>query len=148
LLKNNGAHRRHEKDFVPSTISPLNRSFHNEEPVPSAKELLDAWHHRRLAIVASFEPAILRGAKTAGTAARQAKGVFQPYKLTNFEITAAVLDQPCAAEIQAVVEVNGERRNIRFRMVRWGVYGNVALPGDHGAAWGLAVWAPRTFFKE
>jgi hypothetical protein len=147
-LKRRAAYKKHETEFVPSTVTASDPGFESNALVHRASEFLDAWLHGRWALVAGFTPAVLLGSKSQGEAAQFAKDVFQQYDLTSWDIRTVACDQASAAEIRALVTVNQETTEIRFRMVLQTADGTVAMPTDDGASWRLAVWAPHTFFTK
>jgi ASC-1-like (ASCH) protein len=147
-LKRHAAYKKYEKGFVPSIVTPSEPGFECDEVVLRASEFLDAWQHQRWGLVAAFTPPMLVGSKSDKATARYAKDAFQQYGLAKWNISAATHDQASAAEIQVAATVDDRTLEIRFRMVLWTAAGNVAMPGDDGASWRLAVWAPNTFFRE
>jgi hypothetical protein len=147
VLKRRAARKKHEKEFVPATIFATDPGFTDDEIVLRASEFLDAWSHGRWGIVARFTPPMLLW-KSDNESARFAKEVFGSYKMTSWDLTSVDRHMPGAAEIRAMVTVNEATTEMKFWMVFGTVDGNVALPGDDGATWRLAVWAPRTFFTE
>jgi hypothetical protein len=147
-LLRHAEYRRHEQEFVPSEFAPADTSVEDDELMLRARGLLDAWQHKRWGLFVAFTPPPLLGSKSDGEAARFAKGVFSSYDLTGWDIVSVGRDQPSSAEIRARAIVNGETREMRFRMTLWTPDGKVGAPGDTEATWHLAVWAPRRYFTQ
>lgn len=146
-LTRHAAYTRYEREFVPSTIKPSDASFASNDIVMLASDLLDAWTHRRWAIVAKFMPPTLRRSETDGQLARRAKETFERYDLKDWTITSMTYDQASTAKVSVHVTVDGEAAEMRFRLVFCAIDGNVAIPGPDDGAWSLAVWAPHTYFE-
>ena len=144
-IKRQAAYKAYEKGFVPRTITPSDAEFANNEVVQRATDFLDAWQHRRWGLVAAFTPPMLLGSTPEGQAARFAKDVFEEHDLSTWKITTVTYDQASSVEIRAIATLNDDMTELRFRMVLWTADGNVGMPGDDGASWRLAVWAPNTF---
>lgn len=147
-LSRHAAYKKYEKEFVPSTIKPEDPGFATNDLVQYTSKLLDAWEHGRWALVAGFMPPALRGSRSDGQSASDAKDVFGQYDLTAWNITSITYDKASTAEVRAVATVNEEITDFRFRMALCTTDGNVAMPGEDGATWYLAVWAPHTFFQD
>lgn len=147
-LTRHAAYKRYERQFSSFSIESSDPQFRTNDVVMLAAQFLESWEHRRWGLVARFMPPVLRRSETDGAAARQAKEVFEQDELNSWEITSMTYDQPSTAEIKALASVNGETTELRFRMVLWTSDGNVAIPGEEGATWRLAVWAPRTYFQK
>ena len=147
-LKRSAAYKKYQQEFETFTITPSDPGFENEDLVLHAEEFLSAWECGQWGLVARVIPAILRGTKSDGEAACFAKETFEQYEIKDWEILAVSSAMASTAEIDASVIVNGEKQQIRFRMILQTPDGTVAMPSDDGAAWRLAVWAPHTFFPE
>lgn len=147
-LTRHAAYKRYERDFVPAIIEASDAGFTPNEIVMLASEFLDAWKHGRWGIVAKFAPPTLRGSKSDGQAARQARDVFEQHDLQGWSIESVTYDRASAAAIRARATVKDQETELRFRMVFWTIQGNVGIPGHDTGAWSLAVWAPHTYFQE
>lgn len=147
-LVRHGAYKKYEREFKSFSLRPSDPSFRTNEVILLATEFLDAWEHRRWAHVAKFMPSVLRREMTDGAAAPQAKQAFDRHHLTDWEITSVTYDQASSAAIGIVGSINGVRRELRFRVVRWTSDGKVAIPGEDDATWQLAVWAPETYLQD
>ena len=148
LLARQAAHREYRREFVSSTIDHSSSDFMSNEIVLLASDFLDAWEHGRWGIVARFMPPALRGSKSDGQVARQAKYVFERYDLKDWIIGSITYDRPSATEITAKATINAQVTEMRFRMAFWAVDGRVGIPGQEEGVWSLAVWAPDTYFTD
>jgi hypothetical protein len=141
-------YQRYENNFAPRTETLDDPGFTENEVVVVASAFLDAWKHRRWALVAGFMPQILRRAVSEGEVARDAKNAYDSYDLADFTITQMMYDRASTAAIFGSASVNGEARRMEFRWVWYDANGDVDIPGSPDGGWRLAVWAPHTFFGD
>lgn len=147
-LTRHAAYKKYQRDFGPSTVQALDPGFASNEIVELASQFLHAWEHRRWGIVGSFTPPMLRGLKSDGQAARDAKEAFQQYHLKDWSIESVTYDQASTAAIRAKATVDDQGNELQFRMVFWTVDANVGIPGQDEGTWSLAVWAPHSYFQR
>jgi hypothetical protein len=146
-LTRHAAYTRYRGEFVPSTIEPSDLGFASNEIVTLAAEFLEAWTHRRWAIVAKFMPPILRRSESDGQLARRAKETYERYDVKDWTITSMTYDQASTAKVSVQATVDGQAVEMRFRLIFCASDGNVAIPERDDGAWSLAVWAPHTYFE-
>jgi hypothetical protein len=145
-LKEHGVRKKYEDAFVPSTITPADPSFSEDAVVARVGEFLEAWQHRRWALVAKFMPPFGQDFKTTGEAARFTKECFERYNLSDWALTEINYNQASAAEVHATATVNDVTEQLLLRMAIWTENGRIGMIGDDGAAWRLCVWAPHSYF--
>jgi len=147
-LTRQAAYRKYQRDFEASTIEASDTSFASNEIVVLASQFLDAWEKGRWGIVARFKPPILRGSRSDGQAACDAKNAFEQYDLKGWSIESVAYDQASTAAIRAKATVDDQSTELQFRMVFWTEDASVGIPGQDEGAWSLAVWAPHTYFQQ
>ena len=148
MLMRHAAVKKHEADFTPTSITPADPAFENDEVVQRARAFLDAWTNKRWGLVAAFTPPVLLGSKSDGAAARYAKDTFGQYDVTSWELRRVTRDRPSTAQIRGTATVNGKSTNLEFPMTFELTNGDLAVSGDANAAWRVAVWAPNTYFED
>ena len=146
-LARNIRYRKRSDEFVPWTLDPREPDFASNPAAAAATDFLEAWCHKRWQLVVPFMSNPLPEGKSDGQAAKFVKETFDTYPIDDYMITNLTFDAVSSIEIRASATVAGELQNIQFRMLEWTVGGSLAMPGDEGTHWSLAVSAPRTFFQ-
>ena len=139
-IQRHSHHQRYRDQFVPSELAAGDADFNSYDVVARANGFLKAWQHQRWGLVAEFAPP--PSGKTAKQSAADAKRLLQRDTLTAYTIQTVKLDVASAAEIQAQVQLNGNFREVRFRMVLYTPDGELGLPCEPEASWYLATWMP------
>ena len=139
--------QKHSDEFVPRTLGSASPEFASHPAAMAACGFLEAWRHERWGLLVHFLPDVFRGTRSDGQTAERARDVYGAYPIGDYEITSVTRDGACSAEIGVSETGSGEPRDFRFRMIEWTADNNLALPGDDGTRWRLAIWAPRTFFQ-
>ncbi|MCP4087192.1 MAG: hypothetical protein GY745_19425 [Actinomycetia bacterium] len=147
-LKEQVSYRRVRDDFEPFTVEADSDGFEGCDGVGDARRFLDSWVAQQWGRVAEFCPTQLRGSKSKGQQALFARDTFGRYPLTRYQLNRVTYDQVSTMAVEMLAVVDAAEVTMTFRMVRYKDDHDLAVAGESGAWWELAVWAPHTYLDN
>ena len=116
-IKRNAEARRRDEEHVRQTIERSDERFAADEAVLQATRFLEAWERGQWGIVTEYMPPVLRERRSNGRAISETKSWFGWHEITSWSLTSVTYVLPGAADIYGTATVNGEQREMQFRMV-------------------------------
>ncbi len=135
--------------FAAITYEASDAGFWELGVVKKATAFLESWRNGRWGLVVdAISPKILRVWNSNGQGVERVKGIYELHPLDYFEISSVEFSQAHVAVLRGDASIGGESGRMEIRWLHMNPHGGLALPGDKGAVWYLAVFAPRTFINK
>ena len=147
-IKKNADARRRDETFVPWTVQSSDAGFPDDPVVQRASGFLEAWERGQWGIVTEFMPPVLRERCSRGEAITQTKWTFEWHEIANWSLDSVTYVLPGVAEVQGSAIVDGEQRDMQFRMIHLTADGDRTVPEHADAPWHAAIWLPKTYFEQ
>ena len=129
-IKKNAEAKRRDDEHIPQTIDHSDGCFAADESVLQATRFLEAWERGQWGIVTEYMPPVLRERRDNGRAVSETKSWFGRHEITGCALASVTYVLPGVAVVRGTATVNGEQRDMEFRMV------HLAPDGDRASSRG------------
>jgi hypothetical protein len=138
--------KRDRESFTPSFVPASDHGFEALEVVRQARRFFESWEHGRWSHVAELMPGIvMRRGDTPGERAVMAKETYAHVPVSDVVLAAVEFPSAGVAVVTGTATIGEVMGPFTTRWLYEKGEGDIALPGDEGAHWALAVFPPNTF---